>query len=98
MVLVCVGWMPNVMWMPMEGFWQLFGGPGDQKVVVWPVASWAKSPRLVWRAIWVCDPGRTFGHHDLGKFLGPEAHGVVSGAFLGSARLGSQSCEEDDPM
>ena len=42
-----VGWglsAQNVMWMPMEGFLRLFGGPGDQKVVVWPVASWADKP------------------------------------------------------
>ena len=42
-----MGWglsAQNVMWMPMEGFWRLFGGPGDQKVVVWPVASWADKP------------------------------------------------------
>ena len=45
--IVPVGWglsAQNVMWMPMEGFLRLFGGPGDQKVVVWPVASWADKP------------------------------------------------------
>ena len=59
-----------------------FGGSWGPKRVVWPVASWAKSPWLVFGVeFWVYDPGRFFGLYDLGEFWALEPMARFCGSF-----------------
>ena len=72
-----------------------FGGPGDQKVVDWPVASWANKPLTSWRGIWVWDPGMFLVIMTLASFWALEPMAWFWGAFLGSAGLGSPNSRRE---
>ena len=62
---------PNVCGCPWRGSGDFLGGPGDQKVMSWPVACRANEPLASWRGNGsVTLEG--FGLHDLGEFWAPE--------------------------